>query len=329
MHQKVSVLRPGTTEQRSASPLSGNSQVMRRVIADIDRVACSNASVVITGESGTGKELVARQIHNLSPRCDAPFFGVNCAAIAESLIESELFGHERGSFTGAERRREGCFEAAQGGTLLLDEITEMKPALQAKLLRILEERRLRRIGGVSEINLDVRVLAASNRDLSEAVREGRLREDLFYRLNVFNIHLPPLSERLEDLPLLVDRFVTHFAATNHKNVGGVDDECMDALRAHHWPGNVRQLRNVIERSVIVSNRRLIGKRDLPEDFQGVARVESGYIKVKIGSPLDMIEREAIFQTIKFTNGNRARAAKVLGVSSRTLYNKLQRYATEG
>lgn len=329
MFPTLTVLRPEIKPEAEFGPLCGSSPAMRRVISEIERLARSSASVVITGESGTGKELVARRIHQLSARSAAPFLGINCAAIPESLIESELFGHERGAFTGAERRREGCFEAAQTGTLLLDEITEMKPAMQAKLLRVIEERRVRRIGGSAEISLDVRVLAASNRDLGEAVRDGRLREDLFYRLNVFNIHLPSLSERLDDLPLLIEHFVAHFAAINQKKVIGVDDECLEALRAHPWPGNVRQLRNVIERSLIVTNRRLIGKRDLPEDFQAVSRIEGGYIKMKIGSTLDSIEREAIFQTIKFTNGNRARAAKVLGVSSRTLYNKLQRYASEG
>jgi transcriptional regulator with PAS, ATPase and Fis domain len=302
---------------------------MRRIQSEIERVAQSSASVLITGESGTGKEVVARQIHWLSTRRSAPYIGINCAAIPETLIESEILGHERGAFTGAERRHEGCFEAARGGTLLLDEITEMKPALQAKLLRVIEERRLRRIGGTTEIDLDVRVLAASNKDLLQAVRDGKLREDLLYRLNVFMIRLPPLRERLEDIPLLVNQFVLHYAALNNKLVAGIDDECLEVLQNHSWPGNVRQLRNVIERALIVCNRQLIGKNDLPEEFQRTQEPpESGYIKIKVGTSLDQIEREAIFQTIRSTGGNRARAAQVLGVSARTLYNKLQRYASE-
>ena len=202
---------------------------MRKVITAIERLAQSSASVVITGESGTGKELVARTIHELSPRRDAAYVPVNCAAIPETLMESELFGHERGSFTGADRRKEGCFEAANGGTLLLDELTEMKVELQPKLLRVIEEQRLRRVGGTAEIPLDVRVLAASNRDIEQAVREGKLRSDLYYRLNVFTIQLPPLRERIDDLPQLTQMFINHYAAQNKKDVTGIDEECMQSL----------------------------------------------------------------------------------------------------
>ncbi len=329
MPQNVSLLRRELSDAHDAPVLYGLSPAIRRVIAEIERVAQSSASVVITGESGTGKELVARHIHHLSARRSGIYLGINCAAIPETLMESEILGHERGAFTGAERRHEGCFEAARGGTLLLDEITEMKPALQAKLLRVIEERRLRRIGGTTEIELDVRVLAASNKDILQAVREGKLREDLFYRLNVFTIKLPPLRERLEDVPILASQFVLHYAALNNKMVAGIDDECLETLKAHHWPGNVRQLRNVIERALIVCNRRLIGKQDLPEEFQfSIPPADDEFIKVKVGTPLDDIEKKAIFQTIKFTGGNRAKAAQVLGVSARTLYNKLQRYASE-
>src|ERR1700720_459614 len=243
-------------------PLFGRSLAMRRGIGAIERLAHSSASVVITGESGTGKELVARTIHELSPRRAAPYVPINCAAIPESLMESELFGHERGAFTGADRHHQGCFEAANGGTLLLDEITEMKPELQAKLLRVIEEGRVRRVGGTAEIPLDVRVLAASNRDIEQSVRDGKLRNDLFYRLNVFTIQLPPLRERSEDMPQLIQMFVSHYAEQNKKDVAGVDEECMKALLAHPWPGNVRQLRNVLERALIVCDGRMIRKSDL-------------------------------------------------------------------
>jgi DNA-binding NtrC family response regulator len=310
-------------------PLIGKSLSMRRVIATIERIAEASASIVITGESGSGKELVARTIHQMSSRRARPYVGVNCAAIPETLMESELFGHERGAFTGAEQRREGCFEAANGGTLLLDEITEMKIEVQAKLLRVLEEHRLRRVGGNSEIALDVRVLAASNRDVAEAVREGKLREDLYYRLNVFTIDLPPLRERREDVPLLVQNFIQHYAARNNKEVVGIDDEALTALQAHPWPGNIRQLRNVIERALIVCNGRVIRRSDLQPEFQAISTVESGYVKLRIGSTLEEMEKELIKRTIEFNGGNKTRAAHMLGVSPKTLYNKLERYGQQG
>ena len=245
----------------------GSSLAMRRVMSLIQQVAASSASVVICGESGTGKELVARTIHELSPRRAGPYVAVNCAAIAETLMESELFGHERGAFTGADRRHQGCFELASGGTLLLDEITEMKIELQPKLLRVLEEQKLRRVGGSVEIPIDVRVLAASNRDLSSAIREGRLREDLYYRLNVFAIEIAPLRERIDDLPPLVEHFIRQLSASSGKQVTGVDNECLEALKRYSWPGNVRQVRNVIERALIVSQGPLLTVNDLPAGFQ--------------------------------------------------------------
>ena len=229
-------------------PIIGQSQAMRRVMALVEQAAPSSASVIIQGDSGTGKEIVARTIHESSPRRSGPYVAINCAALPEGLLESELFGHERGAFTGADQRRAGCFELANGGTLLLDEITEMKPELQAKLLRVIEDRKLRRVGGSSDIALNVRVLAATNRDLGDAILKGRLREDLYYRLNVFTIVLPRLTERLEDLPALVDHFVRDFARANSKQISGVDNACLEALKARAWPGNARELRNVIERA---------------------------------------------------------------------------------
>jgi DNA-binding NtrC family response regulator len=249
-------------------------------------------------------------------------------------MESDLFGHERGAFTGADRRREGCFELANSGTLLLDEITEMKPELQAKLLRVIEERKLRRVGGAAEVNLDVRVLAASNRNLESAVRDGNLREDLFYRLNVFTIEMPPLCERVEDLPLLVESFVQHFAQLNHKQISGVDEECLNALKSHPWPGNVRQLRNVIERAVVLCRGPAIRISDLPAEFkfksggQKEGGKEAGFIQFRLGTSLDDVERELISRTIEFTGGNKTRAASLLGVSAKTLYNRLEHWAAD-
>jgi len=290
----------------------------------IEEVAPSSASVLIVGESGTGKELVARTIHELSSRHNGPYVAVNCAALPETLMESELLGHERGAFTGAERRREGCFEMANGGTLLLDEITEMRVELQAKLLRVIEDQKLRRLGGTTEIALDVRLLAASNRNLAEATRLGRLREDLYYRLNVFTIELPPLRDRLEDISSLVEIFVRQFAVANGKNVTGVDNESLEILRGHRWPGNVRQLRNVIERATIVARGPLITAADLPADVRRVNR-KGPHFELRIGDSLDDLEREFIFRTLEFTNGNKVRAAEILGISLKTLYNRLGRY----
>jgi DNA-binding NtrC family response regulator len=329
MRDENESLRRRLAEVGELGPLVGRSAAMRRVLTTIERIADASASVVITGESGTGKELAARTIHQLSSRRSNPYVGVNCAAIPETLMESELFGHERGAFTGADRRREGCFEAANGGTLLLDEITEMKIELQAKLLRVLEEQRVRRVGGNTEVALDVRVLAASNRDVAQAVRDGKLREDLYYRLNVLTIDLPPLRERKEDLPLLVQNFVQHYAARNKKEIVGVDEEALGALQAHPWPGNVRQLRNVIERAAVICQGRVIHRSDLAQEFQSIANVEGGYVKVRIGSTLEDMERELIARTIEFSDGNKTHAAQILGVSTKTLYNKLERYRKEG
>ncbi len=325
MREENQALRRRLASVGELGPLFGQSLAMRRVITSIERLAQSSASVVITGESGTGKELVARTIHELSPRRGAAYVPVNCAAIPETLMESELFGHERGAFTGADRRREGCFELANGGTLLLDELTEMKVELQAKLLRVIEDQKLRRLGGTAELPLDVRVLAASNRDIEQAVRDNKLRADLYYRLNVFTLQLPPLRERAEDLPQLVRMFLTHYAEQNKKEVDRVDDEVLDALRAHPWPGNVRQLRNVIERALIVCEGRVIRKNDLPQDFRIANPREEGFIKIQLGSTLDDVEKEMIMRTLEFTGGNKTRAAEVLGVSAKTLYNKLERF----
>jgi len=312
---------------RDKGTFIARSQPMRRVMDSIRHFANSSASIVLNGESGTGKELAARTIHELSPRRDGPYIGINCAAIPENLLESELFGHERGAFTGAERRHDGCFEQANGGTLLLDEITETRPEIQAKLLRVLEEHKLRRVGGTGEIPLDVRIIAASNRDLNQAVRDGRFREDLYYRLNVVSITMPPLRERAEDIPLLVNSFLQHFTESSDKRIIGVDEACMGALIAHPWPGNIRQLRNVIERAVIYARGAFISLADLPPDFQNVAAPGAGpaQFQIRLGVSAEDVERELVLRTLDYAGGNKTLAAKMLKFSPKTLYNKLARY----
>jgi DNA-binding NtrC family response regulator len=322
------LLRRQLSEIGQVGLMFGKSLTMRRVIAAIEQLADSSASVVITGESGTGKELAARTIHDLSPRRSAPYIGVNCAAMPDTLIESELFGHERGAFTGADRRKEGCFELANGGTLLLDELGEMKIELQAKLLRVIEEQRLRRVGGTSEIPLDVRVLAASNRDMERAVKEGRLREDLYYRLSVFSITMPPLRDRIEDVPLLTESFIRYYGERDRKSIVGASEETLSALKSHPWPGNVRQLRNVIERALVVAKGPLITPNDLPGEFRRSASSEAAQVNVRLGTTIDDAERELITRTIEFAGGNKTRAAEILGISAKTLYNKLERYDKE-
>jgi DNA-binding NtrC family response regulator len=322
------LLRRQLSEVGQVGLMFGKSLAMRRVIASIEQLADSSASVVITGESGTGKELAARTIHDLSPRRNAPYIGVNCAAMPDTLIESELFGHERGAFTGADRRKEGCFELANGGTLLLDELGEMKIELQAKLLRVIEEQRLRRVGGTTEVPLNVRVLAASNRDMERAVKEGRLREDLYYRLSVFTITMPPLRDRIEDVPLLAEAFIRYYSERDRKQILGANEETLLALRNHPWPGNVRQLRNVIERALVVAKGPLITPNDLPTEFRWAGKSEASQVQVRLGTTIDDAERELITRTIEFAGGNKTRAAEILGISAKTLYNKLERYEKE-
>lgn len=330
MHISVSEenerLRRRLMEAGQLGPLIGQSHAMQRVMALIKQVAPTAASVIIRGDSGTGKEVVARTIHELSGRAQGPYVAINCAALPETLMESELFGHERGAFTGADRRREGCFELANGGTLLLDEITEMKVELQAKLLRVLEEQVVRRVGGTVDVPLDVRVLAASNRNIEEALRDGRLREDLYYRLNVFTIELPQLDRRRDDIPLLVDHFIRELApAMDKKNVIGADNECLESLKARRWPGNVRQLRNVIERALVVTRGSVLGVADLPPEPSTNGASSSPTFEMKLGSSIEDVERELILRTIEMLDGNKAQAAEILGISLKTLYNRLERY----
>lgn len=304
--------------------LTGKSVPMRRIYSLIEQVAPSSASVLICGESGTGKECVARTIHEMSPRRDEPLITLNCAAIPDTLIESELFGHERGAFTGADRRRAGCFELADTGTLLLDEIAEMQPDMQVKLLRVLEESRFRRLGGKEHIRVDVRVLASTNRKIEEAIKDGSLREDLYYRLKVFTIELPLLVERKEDIPLLIAEFIKEFNEKNGKSVRSVDNGTLQILLNHSWPGNVRELRNAIERAVVVCDGELIRPEHLPVDLQHTAG-SAPSISVQLGKPIKEIEKEVILENLEYMGGNKTKTASVLGVSLKTLHNKLKKY----
>ncbi len=320
-----------TRELRDAGKLGslvGASKPMQEVMHQIEMAAPSTASVLITGETGSGKEMAARTIHQLSPRAERPFVAINCSAIPESLMESEIFGHERGAFTGAAERRLGCFELADGGTLLLDEIGEMPAPTQAKLLRVLEDHKVRRLGSKSETPIDVRVLAATNKDPQQAVAKGQLRQDLYFRLNVFHIHLPPLREHKEDLAGLVDYLLKEVNAKHGRQVSSVGAEVMDLFKSYPWPGNVRELRNVIERAAIACDRGTIGRQHLPSDFGHAAVTESSELaglRFPVGTTVDAAERELILQTLAATNQNKTRAAELLGISLKTLHNKLKEY----
>jgi len=297
----------------------------------IEMAAPSSASVLITGETGSGKEVVARTIHKLSPRAGGPFVAINCSAIPETLMESEIFGHERGAFTGAAERRIGCFELADGGTLLLDEIGEMPAPTQAKLLRVLEDRKVRRLGSKVETPVDVRVLAATNKDPEQAVSSGQLRQDLYFRLNVFHIHLPPLREHKEDIPLLTEHMLRDINAKHGKSVRGIGAEVLDIFMSHTWPGNVRELRNILERAAIMSEKDLISRASLPGEFGRVSAKspsDLSILKFPIGTTVDAMEKELIVQTLAATGNNKTRAAELLGVSLKTLHNKLKEYGSE-
>jgi DNA-binding NtrC family response regulator len=310
--------------------LVGRSKVMQKVLSLIEQVAPSVASVLIAGESGTGKELAARAIHQLSPRHAKPFVAVNCAAIPETLMESEIFGHEKGAFTGAVERRAGCFELSDGGTLLLDEIGEMPVATQAKLLRVLEDSKVRRLGSKSETSADVRVLAATNKVPEEAVGSGRLRSDLYYRLNVVQIRMPALRERLEDLEDLIEALVGDLNRKHNRSVKGVDDEVLRDFRQYSWPGNVRELRNILERAVVTCSTDVLGKKHLSPDFGQPAptTVDDG-LTLRAGLTVEEVERQLIHETLAYTQNNKTRAAQMLGISLKTLHNKLREHVGAG
>jgi DNA-binding NtrC family response regulator len=322
---EMQVLRRRLGQVDSGVGLVGTSPPMRKAMELMEKVAPSKASVVITGQSGTGKEMIARAIHQLSPRRDKPFIAINCSAIPATLIESEMFGHERGAFTGADQRRLGAWELADAGTLFLDEIGEIPIELQAKFLRVLEEERLRRLGGKSEIAVDVRVISATNRDLKEEIKVGRFREDLYFRLNVFHINLAPLKERREDIPVLVQHFIDRFSRDAGKKLHGVSPQAMKLLTDYAWPGNIRELRNTLERAVILCGMGAIEPEHLPSEL-AAGGGESAYLKLPYGLPLREIEKEYILSTLSRLQNNKARTAQALGISEKTLYNKLYRYS---
>jgi DNA-binding NtrC family response regulator len=313
--------------------MTGNSRAMQQVFALLRQVAPSKAAVLVMGESGTGKELAARAVHALSPRSGGPFVAVNCAALPETLIESELFGHEKGAFTGALERRAGCFELAHTGTLLLDEIGDMPFPTQAKLLRVLEDSKVRRLGGKQEMVVDVRVVAATNKPLEEAIRRSTFREDLYYRLNVFPVVLPPLRDRKDDIPVLASALINDLNRKHSCKVTEISPQATERLCAHNWPGNVRELRNVLERAVILAGEGTITVSHLPALFHGdelkppaAQETSNGQtITIPVGSTIDQAERALIELTLQHTRNNKTRAAEMLGISLKTLFNKLKGY----
>ncbi|MBA2356270.1 MAG: sigma-54-dependent Fis family transcriptional regulator [Acidobacteria bacterium] len=324
--REVRVLRRQLRDQGSFGRIIGNTPAIRRLYRTIEQAAPTGASVLIWGESGTGKELVAQTIHQLSDRSQQPYIAINCAAIPETLLESEIFGHEKGAFTGAVERRLGCFELAHRGTLFLDEIAEMVPVTQVKLLRVLQERTFRRLGGRTEQSVDVRIIAATNVNPLDAVQKGKLREDLYYRLNVFSIELPPLRQRHEDIPLLVQAFISEFGQRNGRDVKAVSQDAMRLLEQYHWPGNIRELRNVIERATILTPGEFIEPAQLPPELSVPPESASAHHQITLtpGTTVDEAEMQLIEITLAHTGHNKTRAAEMLGISLKTLHNKLNR-----
>ncbi len=329
--RQLLVLQRQLRETGRLGDLVGASKAMQEVMRIVEMAAPSSASVLITGETGSGKEIVARTIHKLSPRATGPFVAINCSAIPETLMESEIFGHERGAFTGAAERRIGCFELADAGTLLLDEIGEMPAPTQAKLLRVLEDRKVRRLGSKTETPVDVRVLAATNKDPEQAVSSGQLRQDLYFRLNVFHIGLPPLRDHKEDIAPLVEHILRDVNAKHGKHVRGIGAEVLDIFMGHTWPGNIRELRNVLERASIMCEKDLITRANLPGEFGKTSAKgpsDLSTIKFPVGTTVDAMERELILQTLGATGNNKTRAAELLGISLKTLHNKLKEYGSD-
>ena len=305
----------------------GKSKALRDVLEVVKKVANTQATVLITGDSGTGKELIAEMIHRNSTRAGGPFIKVNCAALPESLIEAELFGHERGAFTGAHARRKGRFELAHGGTIFLDEIGEISPATQTKLLRVLQEREFERVGASETVQVDVRLIAATNKDLERAMTAGTFREDLYYRLNVFTIFVPPLRERKTDILLLADHFVEKYARMHDKSVKRISTPAIDMLMSYHWPGNVRELENVIERGVVLCDDGVIHSHHLPPTLQ-TAEISGTISANSLTSAVAALEREMIIDALKTTRGNQAQTAKILQVSERIINYKVRKYGID-
>jgi DNA-binding NtrC family response regulator len=308
------------------SNIIGKSDAMKKIFEVVQLVSASRASVLITGESGVGKEMIADAIHYDSERKDKPLIKVHCAALSESLLESELFGHERGAFTGAVARKRGRFELAHRGTIFLDEIGEISPSVQIKLLRVLQDRSFERVGGEETIEVDVRVIAATNRDLKEAIGKGQFREDLYYRLNVVNIHIPPLRERTEDIPLLISSFLTEFAQANSKRIEGIDTRARTALYNYSWPGNIRELRNCIESAVVMCRGNQVTVDDLPPHIHSSS--DKNFIRLGLGLTLADAEKQIIRAVLLQQNGNKTRAAELLGIGRKTLHRKIQEYGLE-
>jgi DNA-binding NtrC family response regulator len=308
------------------SKMIGTSAKMKELMDTIAQVATSKASVLVTGESGVGKELVADAIHQLSPRRNGPFIKVHCAALTESLLESELFGHEKGAFTGASSTKKGRFELADGGTIFLDEIGEINLSTQIKILRVLQERQFERVGGEKTITVDVRVVTATNRDLVKEIEKGNFREDLFYRLNVVHLSVPPLRERKEDLPLLITSFLTQINEENSRSIQGFTDRAKNAIFNYEWPGNIRELRNCVEAAVVLTHNSLIDLEDLPEQVRKLS--ERPAIVLEIGTTLAESEKQLIMGTLSYLKGNKTKSAEVLGIGRKTLHRKLEEYTKE-
>lgn len=322
------VLRESLGAQFDRRNLIGRSLAMTKLLETVAQVALSEATVLIAGESGTGKEMIAGAIHFNSPRKDGPFIRINCAAITETLLESELFGHEKGSFTGADRRKEGKFRQAQGGSLFLDEVSEMSLGMQVKLLRVLQEREITRVGGDEVIKVDVRIIAASNKDLFEQIDAGRFREDLFYRLNVVTLNVPPLRERREDIPLMAQHFLEGFSERNRKTIHGFTPQAMDRLLKYNWPGNVRELMNAVERAVVLSRSDYLDEEDLSlidRQTGKASALAAAPASATESLPLNEVEKATILRTLDQTGGNKSEAARRLGITRRTLHQKLKKY----
>jgi two-component system response regulator AtoC len=326
MKQEILELRRQLQKMGALGHLVGKSPAMQRLFEELEMVANTDANVFIVGESGSGKEVVANTIHSLSRRRNKPFIAFNCGAISPTLIESEIFGHEKGAFTNAIKRREGYFEVAKGGTVFLDEITEMPIELQVKLLRVLEEGKFRRVGGNEEINIDARIIAASNRDPQKAIGDGKMREDLYYRLNVFPIEVPPLRNRLEDIPLFSHFFLQKLNETEEKKIENIDPDFIEALQQYEWPGNVRELRNVVNRAFIMARTNALTVECLPDKLLGQRkrRVKNA-VSIPLGQPMEEVERIVIEETLHMTEGDRRKTAEILGISYKTLYNKTKKY----